>query len=82
MTNISLESLYFLNEIGRGSYGNVYLVHNTKKLFALKTAEISQISLIKGKVNYYLNEKIIMQQVQHPFIVHLNNTFKTRDYIF
>ncbi len=80
--NITLESLYFLNEIGRGSYGNVYLVHNKKKLFALKTAEINQISLNKDKVHYYLNEKIIMQQVQHPFIVHLNNTFKTRDYIF
>ena len=81
-SNITLESLYFLNEIGRGSYGKVYLVHNKKKLFALKTAEINQISLHKEKIVYYINEKIIMQQVQHPFIVHLNNTFKTRDYIF
>ena len=81
-TNISLEKLYYLSDLGSGSYGQVYLVHNKKKLFALKTAEIYKISVNEQTAQSYLNEKTIMQQVNHPFIVHLNNTFKTRDYIF
>ena len=80
--NISLEKLYYLSDLGSGSYGQVYLVHNKKKLFALKTAELYKISVNKESAQLYLNEKTIMQQVNHPFIVHLNNTFKTRDYIF
>ena len=80
--NITLENLYYITDLGSGSYGQVYLVHNKKKLFALKTAELYKISVNKENANSYLNEKTIMQQVLHPFIVHLNNTFKTRDYIF
>ena len=30
----------------------------------------------------YLSEKIISSSIEHPFIVHLFNTYKTRDYLF
>ena len=80
--NITLYNLYYLQNLGFGSYGQVFLVHNKKKLFAFKTAEIYRISVNKEEAQSYINEKTIMQQVQHPFIVHLNNTFKTKDYIF
>ena len=81
-SSISLQNLFYLTEIGRGSFGKVYLVHNKKKLFALKTTQIEIISENKEYASLVLNEKTIMSQVDHPFIVRLKNTFKTRDFIF
>ena len=81
-SSITLNNLYYLTDLGSGSFGKVYLVHNNEKLFALKTTEITAISENKEKATLIINEKIIMTQVDHPFIVRLFNTFKTRDYIF
>ena len=80
--SISLKYLYYLTDLGSGSFGKVYLVHNKKKLFALKSTEINEISKNKQYAQLILNEKTIMSQVEHPFIVRLTNTFKTKDYLF
>ena len=80
--SISLKYLYYLTDLGSGSFGKVYLVHNKKKLFALKATEINEISKNKQYAQLILNEKTIMSQVEHPFIVRLTNTFKTKDYLF
>jgi cGMP-dependent protein kinase len=80
--SISLQNLFYLTELGRGSFGKVYLVHNKQKLFALKTTQIEVISENKEYASLVLNEKTIMSQVDHPFIVRLKNTFKTKDFIF
>lgn len=79
---ISLENLYFIREIGCGAYGKVYLVHDQKKFYAMKTAEIQVMSQKKEMAQLYINEKSIMSSIEYPFVVQLHNTFKTRDYIF
>ena len=79
---ISLDSLYYVKEIGSGSYGKVYLVCNDKRFFAIKTVEINSLSQNKEMAKLYLSEKSITFSVEHPFIVHLFNTYKTRDYLF
>ena len=80
--SISIKNLYYITDLGSGSFGKVYLVHNKKKLFALKSTEINEISKNKQYAQLILNEKTIMAQVEHPFIVRLTNTFKTKDYLF
>ena len=80
--SISLNNLYYIKDLGRGSFGKVYLVHNKKNLFALKSTEINAISENKEYASLILNEKTIMSQIEHPYIVRLNDTFKTRDYLF
>lgn len=79
---IALDQLYYIKDLGQGSYGKVYLVHDKKRLYAMKTAEIQVMIQNKDSAQCYLNEKSIMSSIEHPFIVQLINTFKTREYIF
>ena len=79
---ISLENLYYIRELGCGAYGKVYLVHDQRRFYAMKTAEIQAMSEKKEMAQMYINEKSIMSSISHPFVVQLHNTFKTREYIF
>ena len=78
----SLDNLYYLQDLGSGAYGKVYLVHDKKRFFAVKTAEIQEMNASKNMANLYINEKKIMFSVEHPLIVNIINTFKTSDYLF
>ena len=80
--SITLNKLYYINELGYGTYGKVYLVHNEKEFFALKTADIQAFCGSTNTLNYYLNEKRIMLNMNYQFIVNLVNTFKTSEFIF
>ena len=79
---IALDQLYYVKILGQGSYGSVYLVHNKHRLYAMKTAEVRAMVRSKDSAKFYLNEKSIMSSIEHPFIVNLIHTFKTREYIF
>ena len=80
--NMSFDNFYYIRDLGSGAYGRVYLVHNKKEFFALKTAEIRIISQNKESAANYVNEYAIMSCLEHPFIIHLNSAYKTKDYIF
>ena len=82
INNFSFENFFYIRDLGSGSYGRVYLVHNKKKFFALKTAEIRIISENKKNAVSYINENAIMSSLEYPFIVHLDSAYKTKDYIF
>jgi cGMP-dependent protein kinase len=79
---VTLDQLYYLKELGYGTYGKVYLVHNQKTFYAVKAAEIKILSDNRRLTQYFLNEKSIMTSLDHPFIVQLVNTLKNKDYIF
>lgn len=79
---ICLDSLYYIKDLGQGSYGKVYLVSDFKNFYAMKTAEIQAMDLNHERAQYYLDEKTIMLTINFPFIVKLYKTFKTREYIF
>jgi len=81
-TSVKLENLFFVKSIGNGKYGKVYLVHNRKNLYALKAADFRNIRKEPYLVKYYMNEKALMQQIDHPFIVKLVKTMKNKDMIF
>ena len=79
---ITLDELYYLKDLGQGAYGKVYLIHDKKKFYAMKTAEINEMVKNKKTAKYYLNEKRIMNSIDHNFIVKFYNTFKSNDYLF
>lgn len=79
---ISLDNLYYIKELGHGAYGKVYLVHDKNHFYAMKTAEIEAINEKKEMAEMYINEKQIMSEINHPFIVNLYNTYKTRRYLY
>ncbi len=79
---MTLDHLYYIKDLGSGAYGKVYLVHDEKRFYAMKTADIRTMNKMKATANLYINEKNIMFSVDHPFIISIINTFKTKDYLF
>jgi CRP-like cAMP-binding protein len=78
---VKLENLFFVKDLGHGSFGKVFKVHNGTNFYAVKVAEIKNCR--KNKLfRYYINEKTIMSSIDHPFIVKLINTFKNKEHIF
>jgi len=57
---------------GTGTFGRVVLVkeRRLKEYFALKVMKICDIIKLK-QIQHVKNEKIILSQIQHPFIVQL-----------
>ena len=80
---IELEDLEHLMDLGIGNYGNVYLVRNKKNKFeyALKTILKDQIDeeLMHENLN---QEKQVLLQINHPFIVKLVKTLKNKKNLF
>jgi protein-serine/threonine kinase len=69
--------------IGRGTFGKVVLVRNKmdNKLLALKCIKKAQI--LKNKnIENIKNEKKILENLSHPFIIKLHYTFQNKDKIF
>jgi serine/threonine protein kinase len=69
---VTLADLEVLTEIGVGQYGRVKLVKSrrTGTTYAMKCLEKKKVKAL-GQVAHVRNEKEIMTQVDHPFIVKL-----------
>ena len=80
--NIVLSDLFFVKILGNGKFGKVFLVHNQKHFYAIKFAKIKNILMNKNLMRYYYNEKKIMLQIDHPFILKLVKTLKNNEYLF
>ena len=67
--------------LGTGGFGRVLLVSVGEKFCALKC--MSKANIIEsGLHEHVLREKEIMQELQSPFIVNLNATFKDKHNIY
>jgi serine/threonine protein kinase len=69
-----------LKELGKGSFGKVYLatLHEDDsedlRAYALKGCQKSEIIRMK-QVQHIKNEKAILEEISHPFIIELLSTF-------
>ena len=79
--NVELSDLFIVKGLGRGKFGKVYLVHNTKHFYAIKVALLSEI-LNMEKLKYYLKEKEIMKMLDFPFVLRFVKSLKTDYHIF
>jgi cAMP-dependent protein kinase regulator len=81
--DIKLENLERHKILGAGTFGQVWLVSDKaaagdKTPYALKIQ--SKYELVKdGQAKAVVDEKNIMAQLQHPFLIHLVATFKGRN---
>lgn len=63
---------FFISFIGTGTFGRVIVVHDkcSQQYYALKVLIIEELVRLK-QVEHVKNEKSILMQLNHPFIVKL-----------
>lgn len=78
-----LQQFDFLHTVGTGTFGRVMLVRNrdTKQHFALKIMSIVEVVKLK-QIEHVKNEKYILEQITHPFIIKLLWTHHSDQYLY
>lgn len=73
-----LEDFEILSVIGKGAYGQVFLVkkHLEKKLYAMKVLKKAAIVVHGKETEHTKNERSILEEISHPFIVKLYYAFQ------
>ncbi|OMJ81260.1 hypothetical protein SteCoe_18317 [Stentor coeruleus] len=81
--NISLRDLVVVKVLGKGMFGNVFLVadKNRSRLYALKTVSRKKIERYEIQENLILERKILLQ-LDNMFILKLVRTFKDTKRIY
>ena len=82
-TSKILSNFLGICELGRGSFGDVYLVlhKQTNKLHAMKILRKDKI-FERNMMKYALTERNVLAYIRHPFIVPLNYAFQTSSKLF
>ena len=80
--SISLSDLYYITTLGKGKFGEVYLVHNGIFIYAIKVVSRSFIRNKTKALNYLLNENNILKYLHNQFIIKLVKTFKSKYFFY
>ena len=80
---ITYESFNYLKLLGKGSFGEVFLVEkkSNKKLFAMKILQKDRI-INQNLTRYAQTERNVLSIMSHPFIVKLNYAFQNDSKLF
>ena len=80
---LKLEEFQLISVVGRGTFGKVYLAYlpANQKYYALKSIRKDMI-LQKNSVESIDLEKLIMLQVDHPFIVNMQFVFQRTSRVY
>eukprot|EP00511_Aplanochytrium_stocchinoi_P009212 CAMPEP_0204864738 /NCGR_PEP_ID=MMETSP1348-20121228/4276_1 /ASSEMBLY_ACC=CAM_ASM_000700 /TAXON_ID=215587 /ORGANISM="Aplanochytrium stocchinoi, Strain GSBS06" /LENGTH=693 /DNA_ID=CAMNT_0052015455 /DNA_START=90 /DNA_END=2171 /DNA_ORIENTATION=+ len=83
METMKFENLETLLLLGTGTYGKVFLVTHkvTGGTYALKCMEKSRIIKLEQQ-EHVKNEKRILTEIKHPFVVDLVQTFVGPNYVY
>ena len=81
--NSNINDFNFLKNIGRGAYGNIFLVElkKTKDLYVIKSIRKDQI-ISENILENIKNEKDILKQANNEFILNLSFFFQTNERIY
>ncbi|KAJ3016628.1 camp-dependent protein kinase catalytic subunit [Thoreauomyces humboldtii] len=80
----TLEDFHVIRRVGKGGFANVFLVrlkHSTGRYYALKAIKKHDVVKLKQD-KQVMNEKNILRNIQHPFIVELYHTFQNPTFLF
>lgn len=82
---ITTDDFIFHKFLGKGSFGEVFLVHKkddlSKKLLAMKVLSKDKV-MTKNLKRYALTERNVMSVINHPFMVKLNYAFQSSNKLF
>ncbi|TNV85463.1 hypothetical protein FGO68_gene6274 [Halteria grandinella] len=83
LEKISVQSFTPIQLLGKGSFGEVYLVQKKQGLqyFAMKVLSKQRI-MGQNLVRYAKTERNVLSYTRHPFIVNLNYAFQSKDKLF
>jgi hypothetical protein len=71
-----------ISQLGKGSFGEVYLVQRgDEKLFAMKVLSKQKL-LGNNYIKYALTERNVLSGSHHPFIVQLNYAFQSKNHLY
>ena len=78
-----LSDLKSYTTLGVGTFSRVALIEHrrTGKTYALKRMEKKTIEQLKQKT-HIMNEKKILQEMDHPFIIQLHATYKDKGCLY
>ncbi len=81
--NVDLESFKVLECLGKGSFGEVYLVQllSNSKYYAMKVLCKSKI-LSQNIVRYVVTERNVLSNIHHPYVVQLYYAFQTSEFLY
>ncbi|KAJ3064027.1 serine/threonine protein kinase psk1 [Podochytrium sp. JEL0797] len=76
---VGVDDFEALRVIGQGGYGKVFLVRKktTNALYAMKVLKKATLIIHTKTVEHTKNERTILSQLTHPFIVKLHYAFQT-----
>lgn len=82
-TDVEVESFKILELLGKGSFGEVYLVEllTTGKKYAMKVLNKNKI-FSQNIVRYVVTERNVLSNIKHPYIVQLYFAFQTDDFLY
>ncbi|CAK84830.1 unnamed protein product (macronuclear) [Paramecium tetraurelia] len=82
-SNLSSRNFEFIELLGQGSFGQVWKAQRKKnrELYAIKIME-KQLILKRQHIRLVMNEKNILSQIRHPFLVNLIAAFQDKKRLY
>jgi len=79
----SLDTLQIIKTVGTGTFARVCLCRHkiTSKFFALKILSLHDVIRLK-QVEHVKNEKNILKEIKHPFLISLSWSFKDSYFLY
>ncbi|KAJ3280821.1 serine/threonine protein kinase psk1, partial [Rhizoclosmatium sp. JEL0117] len=81
---VGVDDFERLKVIGQGGYGKVFLVRKkaTQTIYAMKVLKKATLVIHTKTVEHTKNERSILSQLAHPFIVKLHYAFQTPEKLY
>ncbi|KAJ3004018.1 UNVERIFIED_CONTAM: Ribosomal protein S6 kinase beta-1 [Siphonaria sp. JEL0065] len=81
---VGVDDFERLKVIGQGGYGKVFLVRKkeTQTIYAMKVLKKATLVIHTKTVEHTKNERSILSQLAHPFIVKLHYAFQTTEKLY
>jgi serine/threonine kinase 32 len=81
--SINISHFKLLDVIGQGGFGKVRMIQkkDTKKKYALKYIN-KKFCIQKNAVEHIFRERILLEEISHPFITNLKFAFQDDEHMF
>ena len=80
-TRMTVDDFELLKVLGKGSFGKVMLVKRKGRLYALKSLQKAKL-VQRNQLHHTATERIVLQTLHCPFLVHLQYAFQTKDKLY